>query len=117
VAGKYELISRPQAPVVCVLLLLLVSFPMIGHMLMRWLLIPNSLARLGGLIHNFATIFLGIFIEAMPFLLAGTLVSALLDVFVSREQLGRLVPSRGVGAVLSGVLLSRLQPLAPGRPR
>jgi uncharacterized membrane protein YraQ (UPF0718 family) len=75
------------------LLLVLVSFPMTGHMLMRWLLIPNSLARLGGLIQNFATIFLGIFIEAVPFLLAGTLVSALLDVFVSREQLGRLVPS------------------------
>jgi hypothetical protein len=93
------------------LLLLLVSFPITGHVLMRWLLIPNSLARLGGLIQSFATMFLGIFIEAIPFLLAGTLVSGLLDVFVSREQLERLVPSRGVGAVLSGVLLGLLFPV------
>jgi len=53
------------------LLLVLVSLPRTGHILMRWLLTPNSLARLGGLVQNFATIFLGIFIEAVPFLLAG----------------------------------------------
>ena len=37
------------------LLLVLVSLPMAGHILMRWLLVPNGLARLGGLVQNFAT--------------------------------------------------------------
>jgi hypothetical protein len=93
------------------LLLVLVSFPMTGHMLMRWLLIPSGLARLGGLIQNLATIFLGIFIEAAPFLLAGTLVSGLLDVFVSGEQLRRLIPGQGVEAVVSGILLGLFFPV------
>jgi len=93
------------------LLLVLVTLPMTGRILMRWLLIPNGLARLGGVIQNFATIFLGIFIEAVPFLLAGTLVSGLLDVFVSREQLRRLIPGQRVQAVVSGVLLGLLFPV------
>jgi uncharacterized membrane protein YraQ (UPF0718 family) len=93
------------------LLLVLVTLPMTGHILMRWLLIPNSLARLGGLVQNFATIFLGIFIEAVPFLLAGTLVSGFLDVFVSGEQLRRFIPGRGIKAVVAGVLLGVFFPV------
>jgi uncharacterized membrane protein YraQ (UPF0718 family) len=93
------------------LLLVLVSLPMTGHILMRWLLVPNGLARLGGLIQSFATIFLGIFIEAVPFLLAGTLVSGLLDVFVSGEQLRRFIPGQGMRAVVSGVLLGLFFPV------
>lgn len=97
------------------LLLVLASLPMTGHVLMRWLSnsehLPNSLARLGGLVQNFVTIFLGIFIEAVPFLLAGTLVSGFLDVFVSEEQLRRLFPGRGIEAVVSGVLLGLFFPV------
>jgi uncharacterized membrane protein YraQ (UPF0718 family) len=93
------------------LLLVLVSLPRAGHILMRWLLIPNLLARLGGLVQNFATIFLGIFVEAVPFLLAGTLVSGFLDVFVSGEQLRRFIPSRGIKAVVAGVLLGLFFPV------
>jgi uncharacterized membrane protein YraQ (UPF0718 family) len=93
------------------LLLILVSLPMTGHILMRWLSTPNILARLRGWVQNFATIFLGIFIEAVPFLLAGTLVSGLLDVFVSEEQLRRLIPGRRMEAVVSGVLLGLFFPV------
>lgn len=92
------------------LLLVLVSLPRAGH-IMIGLLAPNNLARLGGLIQSFATIFLGIFIEAVPFLLAGTLVSGLLDVFVSEEQLRRFVPGKGIQAVVSGVLLGLFFPV------
>jgi hypothetical protein len=41
---------------------------------------------------TFVTVFLGIFIEALPFLLLGTLASGLVEVFVSREALSRMVP-------------------------
>jgi uncharacterized membrane protein YraQ (UPF0718 family) len=93
------------------LLLVLVSLPKTGHILMRWLLVPNALAQMGGLIQSFATIFLGIFIEAVPFLLAGTLVSGILDVFVSGEQLRRFIPGQGMRAVVSGVLLGLFFPV------
>lgn len=54
---------------------------------------------------TFTTIFLGIFIEALPFLLAGSIVSGLIEVFIDRDLLARLVPRRRAAAALSGALL------------
>lgn len=42
----------------------------------------------------FATVFLGIFIEAVPFLLMGTLASGLVEVFLSQEWITRISPQR-----------------------
>lgn len=53
----------------------------------------------------FTTIFLGIFIEAAPFLLLGTLASGIVEVFFSREQLQRYIPGNPVlGALAGGVM-------------
>jgi uncharacterized membrane protein YraQ (UPF0718 family) len=109
--GEMNSLQGRRLLLFALLLLALASLPMTGHILMRWLLIPNILARLGGLIRDFVTIFLGIFIEAVPFLLAGTLVSGFLDVFVSREQLRRFIPGRGVKTVAAGVLLGLFFPV------
>lgn len=53
----------------------------------------------------FTTVFLGIFIEAAPFLLIGTLASGLVEVFVSRDDMAKLVP-RGLipSTIMGGVL-------------
>lgn len=53
----------------------------------------------------FATRFLGIFIEAAPFLLLGTLVSGLLDVFVSRDDIARLAPRGPARAAVAGAFM------------
>jgi uncharacterized protein len=53
----------------------------------------------------FTTVFLGIFIEAVPFLLLGTVASGLVEMFVSREDLARLVPNNRLGATLVGGLM------------
>ena len=56
-------------------------------------------------LQTFATRFLGIFIEAAPFLLLGTLVSGLIEAFVSRELIARLMPrSAFLATVLGGLL-------------
>lgn len=47
---------------------------------------------LGDRVQTFVTIFLSIFIEAAPFLLAGSIVSGFIEVFVERELLYRFVP-------------------------
>jgi uncharacterized membrane protein YraQ (UPF0718 family) len=57
------------------------------------------------LLSIFSTRFLGIFIEAVPFLLMGTLVSGLLEVFVRPEDIARFVPRRAVPATVAGTLL------------
>ena len=78
---------------ILVILLLIGLFPS---------LIPNSLTEK---FRTFVTIFLGIFIEAVPFLLAGSLVSGLIEVFVDKASLARYVPKRAVPAALVGSLL------------
>jgi uncharacterized protein len=59
----------------------------------------------------FATVFLGIFIEAVPFLLMGTISSGLVEVFVSDDWLARLIPRRALPAALAGSFLGLIFPI------
>lgn len=54
---------------------------------------------------TFVTIFMGIFVEAVPFLLAGSVVSGLIAVFVNQETLARVIPRQPILAALVGSLL------------
>lgn len=54
---------------------------------------------------TFINSFLSIFIEAAPFLLLGTLVSGLLEIFVTREDIVRAVPKNRILATISGAFL------------
>lgn len=56
-------------------------------------------------VSNFTAIFLAIFIEAAPFLLLGTLASGLVEVFVSKDDLTRIVPRGILPATLMGAML------------
>jgi uncharacterized membrane protein YraQ (UPF0718 family) len=56
-------------------------------------------------IQTFSTRFLGIFIEAAPFLLLGTVVSGLIEAFVSREAIARIVPRNKVLSTIVGGLM------------
>ncbi len=62
-------------------------------------------------VRTFVTIFLGIFIEAVPFLLAGTLASGLIEVFISREWVLRLSPRSTLIGALAGALLGLVFPV------
>ena len=64
-----------------------------------------------GQLSVFATVFLGIFIEAVPFLFLGTLASGLVEVFVRREVLLRLLPSGAFAGALTGSLLGMIFPV------
>jgi uncharacterized membrane protein YraQ (UPF0718 family) len=58
-----------------------------------------------------AAVFLGIFIEAVPFLLLGTLASGLVEVFFDQEELARLLPRQPLLAALTGCLLGLFIPV------
>ena len=62
-------------------------------------------------IQTFATVFLGIFIEAMPFVLLGALVSGVIGVFVRDETVARLLPHGRVTAPVAGSLLGMIFPV------
>jgi hypothetical protein len=60
---------------------------------------------LGTIIGIFSTRFLGIFIEAAPFLLLGTLVSGVIDSFLTPEDIARVVPRNPVLATIVGAFM------------
>jgi hypothetical protein len=89
---------------------------------MIWLLIGLTLLVLviaiglsgGGLattVSIFRTRFLGIFIEAVPFLLLGAMVSGLIDAFVRREDLIRFIPRNRYLATTVGAFLGLAFPV------
>src|SRR5260370_35868801 len=66
---------------------------------------------IGTLIVTFSTLFLGIFIEAVSFLLLGSLISGLIGAFVSNDDMARLVPRNPIAATLIGSMLGFLFPV------
>lgn len=64
-----------------------------------------------GSVQSFVTIFLGIFIEAAPFLLLGSLVSGLIEVFVDQERFGKLFPKNPFVASLIGTVMGLVFPV------
>lgn len=71
----------------------------------------NFFSWLGDRLNVFATVFLGIFVEAVPYLLLGTLASGLVEVFLDRDQIARWVSKRPVAASVSGSLMGIIFPV------
>ena len=66
---------------------------------------------LGKILNIYATRFLGIFIEAIPFLLLGTVASGLIDNFISTDDIARWVPRNPILATLAGTFMGFLFPV------
>lgn len=62
-------------------------------------------------IGTFATVFLGIFIEAAAFLMLGSLASGLVEVFLRPNDMARLVPRNPLAAAVVGGLLGLVFPV------
>lgn len=70
-----------------------------------WAMTNLAPADVSSRFQTFATIFLGIFIEAVPFLVAGSLVSGIIAEFVDQGALVHFVPGNPLAAALIGALL------------
>jgi uncharacterized membrane protein YraQ (UPF0718 family) len=95
-------------PILILLLLSLALFltPAIPSLLMQFLFSLST-----DKISIFATVFLGIFIEALPFLLLGTLASGVVEVFVNQDSLNRLIPAKPLLAALAGSVMGLFFPV------
>jgi len=84
-------------------------------LLLLWLgsgrAVPPALASLTPRVQGLITIFLGIFIEALPFVVAGVLVSSTIALFVSDARIQRLTPKEPFLAAVVGSLLGLLFPV------
>ncbi len=76
-------------------------------LLQNWLAggVQLDRAALSSSFNTFTTIFLGIFIEAAPFLLLGTLASGLVEVYFNKEAVQRILPDNPFAGALVGGLL------------
>jgi len=75
-------------------------------------LLPNgAFTWLWDRLNVFATVFLGIFVEAVPYLLLGTFGSGLVEVFVDRDQMSRWVSNRPAAAAISGAFMGMIFPV------
>jgi uncharacterized membrane protein YraQ (UPF0718 family) len=63
------------------------------------------------LAQTYVTTFLGIFIEAAPFLLLGSIASGLIAVFVTPDDMARVIPRNPFLATLTGALLGLIFPV------
>ena len=78
----------------------------LGLVMLVALVVPRlSDLPISGRFETFVTIFLGIFIEAVPFLLAGSAVSGFIEVFIDKNSLARVIPRRPLPAALVGSVL------------
>ena len=69
---------------------------------------PLSLPDLA---QTYVTTFLGIFIEAAPFLLLGSIAAGLIAVFVTPDDMARVIPRNPVLATVVGALLGMIFPV------
>jgi len=78
----------------------------------RYLLEAPRLMGVMDRLAGFTAIFLGIFIEALPFLLLGALASGLVEIFISPQELSRLAPQNPVSGALMGSLMGLFLPVS-----
>ncbi len=86
------------------LLLLVAAVGLAIVFLTHWSVTENSFS-------TFTTVFLGIFIEAVPFLILGTLASGLVEVYVNQDVISRLTPRSPVASALLGSIMGLFFPV------
>lgn len=73
--------------------------------------VPVALQPWSSRLQGFTTVFLGIFIEALPFLMAGVLVSSAIHLYVSEDVIQRLSPRNPFLAAIVGALIGLAFPV------
>lgn len=73
--------------------------------------VEGTLFEDNSMLQNFSTVFISIILEALPFILLGSFVSALIQVFVSEEFITRLIPKNRIFALIMASLLGIFFPV------
>ncbi len=82
---------------------------MLLEMLLKWL--ASGFEVWGPALSPMTTSFFSVMIGAMPFIVIASLASAILEVFVSKDRIARLIPRNGFLGVLLAPLLGAIIPM------
>ena len=102
-----ETTASKRLPRNTILLILIVILVAVASSLMP----AGSFTWLWDRLNVFATVFLGIFVEAVPYLLLGTFASGLVEVFIDRDGMSRWVSKRPAAAAISGAFMGMIFPV------
>ncbi len=83
----------------------------IGCLILLYLTFMNSSLISMDSLQGFKTIFLSIFLEAIPFILLGVIVAAVLNVFVKEEMIARFIPKNPFLGLIFACFLGVIFPL------
>lgn len=61
-------------------------------------------------ITNIAIVFISIFFEALPFLLLGSLISSIIERYISNEQMAKIIPKNPVLGSITGIFMGFFLP-------
>ncbi len=103
--------TRPEAATGATQLLWLSIIAGVVLFFTMLLVLLGGRANVGAIISTLSVRFLSLFIEAAPFLLLGTLLSGLIDVFVRQEHILRFVPRNAFLGVLTGTFAGFVFPV------
>ena len=62
-------------------------------------------------VQGFTTIFISIILEALPFIILGTFISSLIQIFISEDMIARLIPRNRLIGILCAALIGLIFPV------
>ncbi|MET1180240.1 permease [Peribacillus simplex] len=86
------------------LLLVMLLFSMLAFFFLGDLFIPKALDFSGyPMLHSVFVVFLGLFLESIPFLFLGAIASSFIQLFISEEIIQRMIPKRPLTAIFAAI--------------
>jgi uncharacterized protein len=104
-------LNRASRRIPVMILLILAAAAILGGLGSIFGTLPVWASRPLEVLSAFTTVFLGIFIEAAPFLLLGTIASGVVEIFFGPGELACWVPKNRIMSALSGSLLGMFFPV------
>jgi uncharacterized protein len=92
-------------------LIILLYIAVIGFIIFNVFRLIDTQSIDFSVLENFSTIFISIILEAIPFILLGAIVSALIQVFVSEETIAKIIPKNKVLGFVAASLMGFIFPV------
>ncbi|MGE7905062.1 permease [Peribacillus sp. NPDC094092] len=86
------------------LLLVMLLFLMLAFFFLGDVFIPKTIDLSGyPMLHSVFVVFLGLFLESVPFLFLGAIASSFIHLFISEEIIQRMIPKRPLTAIFAAI--------------
>ncbi|WP_249597366.1 permease [Peribacillus frigoritolerans] len=94
------------------LLLLILLFLLLAFFFLSDVFIPKAIDFSDyPMLHSVLVVFLGLFLESIPFLFLGAIASSFIQLFISEEIIQRMIPKRPLTAIFAAVAAALIIPV------